>query len=141
MLVPDFLHYILYPPPFLVITLNSCFLKLTYRLYKAWKANILFNHPDDAHKKRGVTESLELCSAKPPITDLDTLDMLYSTLKKLGEHAEAARDLWQKAAKQKPHGLDIQLKWFNLACEVGDWKTAQKVGIDLHYSPVFLISF
>ncbi|PGH03515.1 hypothetical protein AJ79_07350 [Helicocarpus griseus UAMH5409] len=98
---------------------------------RAWKAYILFKHADDVHHKRGVSETLELCRIEPPVSDIDALNMIYTTLKDLDEHAGTARDIWQKAAKAKPQALDIQLRWFTLASEIGDWKTAQKAAMSL----------
>ncbi|PGH30405.1 hypothetical protein GX50_06841 [[Emmonsia] crescens] len=98
---------------------------------RAWKAYILFSHADDVHRQRGISETLELCRTEPPVSDIDALNMLYTTLRSLGEHAETARAIWQKAAKTKPQALDIQLRWFTLASEMGDWKTAQKAAMSL----------
>ncbi|OJD18717.1 hypothetical protein AJ78_01254 [Emergomyces pasteurianus Ep9510] len=98
---------------------------------RAWKAYILFRHADDVHRQRGISETLELCLTEPPVSDLDALNMLYTTFQSLDEHAETARGIWQKAAKAKPQALDIQLRWFNLASEMGDWKTAQKAAMSL----------
>ncbi|KMP09176.1 hypothetical protein CIHG_03505 [Coccidioides immitis H538.4] len=98
---------------------------------KAWKANILFHHADDAHRERGVAETLELCKSRPAITDIDALEMLQNTLAGLEEHTEALRELWQNAAKANPQDEDIQLRWFTLASEAEDWKTAQKAAMSL----------
>ncbi|WEW61277.1 hypothetical protein PRK78_006767 [Emydomyces testavorans] len=98
---------------------------------KAWKANILFHHADDAHRQRGIAESLELCSSKPAITDIGALEMLQSTLAGADEHSETLRALWYTAAKTKPQDEDIQLRWFTLASEAGDWMTAQKAAMSL----------
>ncbi|PGH07686.1 hypothetical protein GX51_01695 [Blastomyces parvus] len=98
---------------------------------RAWKAHILLNHGDDAHRQRGISEALELCRMTPPVSDIEALNMLYTTLKDIDEHVETARAIWEKAAKAKPQALDIQLKWFNLASEMGDWKTAQKAAMSL----------
>ncbi|KAK2788459.1 hypothetical protein FQN53_003605 [Emmonsiellopsis sp. PD_33] len=98
---------------------------------KAWKAHILFSHADDVHRQRGVSETLELCRLEPPVSDLDALNMLYDTLKDLEDHAETARGIWQKAAQAKPQELDVQLRWFTLASDAGDWKTAQKAAMSL----------
>ncbi|OAX82256.1 hypothetical protein ACJ72_03393 [Emergomyces africanus] len=98
---------------------------------RAWKAYILFSHADDIHRQRGISETLELCRMEPPVSDIEALNMLYTTLQRLDEHAETARGIWQKAAKAKPQALDIQLRWFNLALEMGDWKTAQKAAMSL----------
>lgn len=68
-----------------------------------------------------------MCKAEPPTTDLDTLDKLFRTLKKLDGHAETRSSLWEKAAKAKPQDLELQLEWFNSAFESDDWKSAQKV--------------
>lgn len=94
---------------------------------QAWKAHIHFLHADDANKQRGIKETLELCNAQPPTTDLETLEKLFRTLKKLDGHAETRSSLWEKAAKAKPQDLEIQLEWFNSAYESDDWKSAQKV--------------
>jgi N-terminal acetyltransferase B complex non-catalytic subunit len=94
---------------------------------KAWKAHILFCHTDNVHRQRGIDEALELCQLEPPVTDIDALNMLHNTLKKLDRYAEIARAIWQKAARAAPQQLEIQLRWFTHASEAGDWKTAQKV--------------
>ncbi|OAT05409.1 cytoskeleton organization protein [Blastomyces gilchristii SLH14081] len=98
---------------------------------RAWKAHILLSHGDDVHRQRGISEALALCRMEPPVSDIEALNMLYSTLKTIDEHAETARAIWEKAAKAKPQALDIQLKWFNMASEMGDWKTAQKAAMSL----------
>ncbi|KAJ5215950.1 uncharacterized protein N7498_002357 [Penicillium cinerascens] len=101
------------------------------RFLKAWKAHILFLHADDAHKQRGIAETLELCNAEPPTTDLDTLEKLFLTLQKLDGHGETRSSLWEKAAKVKPQVLDIQLEWFTTSFESNDWKSAQKAAMSL----------
>jgi N-terminal acetyltransferase B complex non-catalytic subunit len=68
-----------------------------------------------------------LCKAEPPATDLDTLDILYQTLKKMGDQDETIRTLWEKASKAKPQELELQMRWFTHAFEGDDWKSAQKV--------------
>jgi N-terminal acetyltransferase B complex non-catalytic subunit len=68
-----------------------------------------------------------LCNAEPPTTDLDTLDILYQTLQKMGGQEETMRNIWEKAAKAKSQDLDLQLRWFTYAFEGDDWKSAQKV--------------
>ncbi|EGC45638.1 cytoskeleton organization protein [Histoplasma capsulatum var. duboisii H88] len=93
---------------------------------RAWKAYILFSHVDDVHRRRGISETLELCRTEPPVSDIEALNILYTTLKGLDEHVETTRAIWERATKAKPQALDIQLRWFNLALEKGDWKTAQK---------------
>lgn len=62
------------------------------------------------------------------MTDLDTLDILYETLETLVGYEEIKRSLWENAAKAKPHDLELQTRWFTIAFENGDWKSAQKVG-------------
>ncbi|KAG5290159.1 cytoskeleton organization protein [Histoplasma ohiense] len=98
---------------------------------RAWKAYILFSHVDDVHRRRGISETLELCRMEPPVSDIEALNILYTTLKGLDEHVEMTRAIWERAAKAKPQALDIQLRWFNLALEKGDWKTAQKAAMSL----------
>ena len=94
---------------------------------QAWKANILFKHADAAHHQRGISEAVELCRTEPGITDVEALELLQNTLADVDEHASTARSIWEKAAKAKPKESDIQLRWFNIATEAKDWKTAQKV--------------
>ncbi|KAK2882734.1 hypothetical protein FQN49_000046 [Arthroderma sp. PD_2] len=98
---------------------------------KAWKANILLSHADDAHRQRGIAETLQLCSSTPPVSDLEALNILHDTLNEIGGHGDIARALWQNAAKAKPQDLEIQLRWFRVASDVGDWKTAQKAAMSL----------
>ncbi|KAL1958769.1 hypothetical protein VTO42DRAFT_3888 [Malbranchea cinnamomea] len=98
---------------------------------RAWKANILFNHADEAHHQRGIAEALELCRTKPPITDINALELLQNTLGEVEEHTATARAIWENAAKAKPQDWDLQLRWFDLATEAGDWKTAQKAAMSL----------
>ncbi|EEP79941.1 predicted protein [Uncinocarpus reesii 1704] len=98
---------------------------------KAWKANILFHHADEGHRRRGITEALELCNSTPAIADIEALDMIQNTLVSFDEYTETLRALWQNAAKAKPQDEDIQLRWFTLASEANDWKTAQKAAMNL----------
>ncbi|KAM5438271.1 hypothetical protein MferCBS31731_005132 [Microsporum ferrugineum] len=98
---------------------------------KAWKANILFSHADGAHRQRGIAETLQLCSSSPPVSDLEALNILHNTLNEIGGHEDTARALWQNAAKVKPQDLEIQLRWFRIASDGGDWKTAQKAAMSL----------
>ncbi|KAI9368067.1 N-acetyltransferase B complex non catalytic subunit-domain-containing protein [Aspergillus egyptiacus] len=98
---------------------------------KAWKANILLRHADEAHHQRGITETLELCKAEPAVTDIDTLDILYETLQKIGGQEETMRSIWERAAKAKPQVRDIQMRWFTYAFEKDDWKSAQKAAMSL----------
>ncbi|KAL4890899.1 N-acetyltransferase B complex non catalytic subunit-domain-containing protein [Aspergillus ambiguus] len=101
------------------------------KFLKAWKAHVLFRHADDTHKQRGIAETLELCNAEPPTTDLDTLEILYETLQKVGGQEVTMRNMWEKAAKAKSQDLDLQLKWFTYAFEGDDWKSAQKAAMSL----------
>ncbi|GJP87757.1 cytoskeleton organization protein [Aspergillus niger] len=96
------------------------------RFLKAWKANILYRHADDANRNRGISETLELCKAEPPTTDLDTLDILHETLERMPNHADTLRSIWEKASKANSKDLDIQMRWFEYAFEGDDWKSAQK---------------
>ncbi|KAL2001097.1 hypothetical protein VTN02DRAFT_2229 [Thermoascus thermophilus] len=101
------------------------------RFLRAWRAHILFRHADDAHRQRGLADTLALCHADdPPTTDLDTLDILTQTLRRLDGHEATVRALWERAAKAKPQDLEVQMRWFTDAFEGGDWKSAQKVGPD-----------
>ncbi|PKX93059.1 MDM20/NAA25 family protein [Aspergillus novofumigatus IBT 16806] len=101
------------------------------RFLKAWKAEILYRHADDAHRQRGLAETLELCKLEPPTTDLDTLEILQETLQKIGGQEDTMRSLWEKAAKAKPQDLEVQLRWFSYAFEGDDWKSAQKAAMSL----------
>ncbi|KAL2215610.1 cytoskeleton organization protein [Thermoascus aurantiacus ATCC 26904] len=101
------------------------------RFLRAWKAHILFRHADEAHHQRGIAETLEICNLDPPTTDLDTLDILHQTLRRLDGHEATARALWEKAAKAKPQDLEVQMRWFTYAFEDGDWKAAQKAAMSL----------
>ncbi|KAL3437638.1 N-acetyltransferase B complex non catalytic subunit-domain-containing protein [Aspergillus tetrazonus] len=98
---------------------------------KAWRAQILFHHADEAHRQRGIAETLQLCKADPAVTELDTLEMLYETLQKIGGHEETMRSIWERAAKAKPQLRDIQTRWFDYAFEGDDWKSAQKAAMSL----------
>ncbi|KAJ6030340.1 uncharacterized protein N7446_000599 [Penicillium canescens] len=98
---------------------------------KAWKANVLFNHTDEAHKKRGIAETLELCKSEPPVTDLDTLDTLRRTLQKMDDQTDLRSALWERAAKAKPQDHDLQMRWFTDGFEGRDWKSAQKAAMSL----------
>ncbi|CEJ59380.1 hypothetical protein PMG11_08005 [Penicillium brasilianum] len=101
------------------------------RFLKAWKAHILWRHADEAHHKRGIDETLELCKAEPPTTDIDTLDILFKTLQKLDGQDATRSNLWERAAKAKPQDLEIQGRWFTYAFESNDWKSAQKAAMSL----------
>ncbi|KAI5282926.1 hypothetical protein KEM54_002465 [Ascosphaera aggregata] len=92
----------------------------------AWKANILCAHNDAASKQRGIKETLDICRAEPPVTDLDTIELLCENLKLDDEYKTTVQSLWERAAKANPQILEIQLRWFSNAVEVGDWKAAQK---------------
>ncbi|KAL4878518.1 N-acetyltransferase B complex non catalytic subunit-domain-containing protein [Aspergillus karnatakaensis] len=98
---------------------------------KAWRAQILLRHADEVHHQKGSAETLQLCKADPAVTDLDTLDILYETLQKMGGQEETIRGIWERAAKAKPQLRDIQTRWFNLAFEGDDWKSAQKAAMSL----------
>ncbi|KAJ5915147.1 Cytoskeleton organization protein (Dec1) [Penicillium verhagenii] len=86
---------------------------------------------DEAHKQRGIAETIELCKAEPPTTDIDTLEILNQTLQKMGGHLDTQSMLWEKAAKAKPNALDLQLMWFTYSFEEDDWKSAQKASMSL----------
>ncbi|KAH8428707.1 MDM20/NAA25 family protein [Aspergillus melleus] len=101
------------------------------RFLKVWKAHVLFRHADDTHRQRGIAETLDLCKVDPPATDLDTLDILYESLQKIGGQADAMRSIWERASKAKPQDLDLQMKWFELAFDGDDWKSAQKAAMTL----------
>jgi N-terminal acetyltransferase B complex non-catalytic subunit len=68
-----------------------------------------------------------LCKVEPPITDIDTLDILFKTLQKLDGQDATRSNLWERAAKATPQDLEIQGRWFTYAFESNDWKSAQKV--------------
>ncbi|KAJ5258962.1 hypothetical protein N7524_010518 [Penicillium chrysogenum] len=98
---------------------------------KAWKANVLFNHADEAHKKKGIAETLELCNVDPPISDLDSLDILHRTLRNMDDHTELRSAIWERAAKAKPQDHALQMRWFKFGYDAGDWKSAQKAAMSL----------
>ncbi|KGO76085.1 N-acetyltransferase B complex, non-catalytic subunit [Penicillium italicum] len=98
---------------------------------QVWKANVLFNHADETHKKKGIAETLELCNANPPISDLDSLDILHRTLQKMDDHNELRSAIWERAAKAKPQDHALQMRWFKFGYEAGDWKSAQKAAMSL----------
>lgn len=98
---------------------------------KAWKAHILFLHPDQTHAQQGIAATLDICKLEPPTTDLDTIDLLSSTLRAIPGHDVTARTLWEKAAKAKPQDHEIQSQWFIRSFEGEDWKSAQKVSADI----------
>lgn len=108
-------------------------------LLQAWKAHILFRHADDAHRQRGVRETMELCNLEPPISDLDALDMLQQTLKRMGNHEDTMRAIWERAAKAKPQQLELQTRWFNHSSERCDWKSAQKVSHSIYQNISFIL--
>jgi hypothetical protein len=94
---------------------------------QAWRAHILSRHVDEAHHKRGIAETLDLCKRDPPATDLDTIETLHQTLERQDGHEDTMRGLWERAAKAKPQDLEVQTTWFSYAFEGDDWKSAQKV--------------
>ncbi|KAK2753596.1 hypothetical protein FQN54_007373 [Arachnomyces sp. PD_36] len=98
---------------------------------RAWKAHILFRHADDAHRQRGLKETIELCNSEPPVSDIDALDMLHQTLKRIGGHDDTVRTIWERAAKAKPQKIELHTRWFNHASEGCDWKNAQKAAMSL----------
>uniref|UniRef100_A0A093V0Q6 N-alpha-acetyltransferase 25, NatB auxiliary subunit n=1 Tax=Talaromyces marneffei PM1 TaxID=1077442 RepID=A0A093V0Q6_TALMA len=102
------------------------------RFLRAWKAHILFLHPDQTHSQQGITATLDICKLDPPTTDLDTIDLLSSTLKAIPGHDVTARSLWEKAAKAKPQDHEIQSQWFLRSFEGEDWKSAQKAAMSLN---------
>lgn len=103
---------------------------LTKRLNQAWRAHVLYLHPDETHSQQGIAATLDLCRLEPPTTDLDTLELLHSTLSQLKGHDDVARAIWEKAAKAKPQELEIQSRWFSVSFEADAWKSAQKVRPD-----------
>ncbi|CAG7923447.1 unnamed protein product [Penicillium olsonii] len=110
---------------------NTQFLKASHPYHQVWKAHILFNHADETHQKRGAEETLQLCKAEPPVSDLDSLDILHRTLQKMNDHTELRSAIWEKAAKANPHDRTLQMRWFSLGFEAGDWKMAQKAAMSL----------
>ncbi|EED15274.1 cytoskeleton organisation protein (Dec1), putative [Talaromyces stipitatus ATCC 10500] len=102
------------------------------RFLRAWKAHILFLHPDQTHSRQGIAATLEICKLDPPTTDLDTIDLLNSTLNSIKGHEDTARGLWEKAAKTKPQDHEIQSQWFIRSFEGEDWKSAQKAAMSLN---------
>jgi hypothetical protein len=120
---------IVYSEPNTAATLSPVRDQLTREVAskQAWKANVLFNHADEAHKKKGIAETLELCNADPPISDLDSLDLLHRTLRNMDDHTELRSAIWERAAKAKPQDHALQMKWFKFGYDAGDWKSAQKV--------------
>ncbi|KAJ6171992.1 N-acetyltransferase B complex non-catalytic subunit [Penicillium chermesinum] len=108
------------------------------RFLKAWKANIQVRMLDETNRKRGIADTLELCKSEPAITDLETLDILIQTLKKLEGHDETQSALWERAAKAKPQDLEIQLRWFSSSFEEDKWKAAQKAGLRRKYGSMSL---
>ena len=84
---------------------------------------------DEVHHRRGITETLQLCNAEPPITDIDTLDILLKTLQQMDGQGETKSSLWERASKAKPHDRELQMRWFSYASEENDWRSAQKVSL------------
>lgn len=82
-------------------------------------------------------ETLELCKAEPPATDLETLDILEQTLGRMNGQEDIKRSLWERAAKAKPQDLEIQMRWFTYSFEADDWKSAQKVSNKAWFSFYF----
>ena len=122
-------HMTVYFEPNIPVTLSPVRDQLTCQVAskQAWKANVLFNHADEAHKKKGIAETLELCNVDPPISDLDSLDILHRTLRNMDDHTELRSAIWERAAKAKPQDHALQMRWFKFGYEAGDWKSAQKV--------------
>lgn len=83
---------------------------------------------DEVHHRRGVAETIEICQAEPPTTDLETLQILSETLKRVPGHGETRSLLWEKAVKAKPQDLELTMQWFTFSFEGDEWKAAQKVG-------------
>ncbi|KAL1972383.1 hypothetical protein VTN31DRAFT_6797 [Thermomyces dupontii] len=101
------------------------------RFLRAWRAVILLHYPDDAHREQGRTDIAEITKLDPPITDLDTLELLHSSLREIPGFEDTVRTLWEKAAKAKPQDVKIQSAWFSRAFDAGDWKAAQKAAMSL----------
>ncbi|KAJ5907744.1 hypothetical protein N7495_000426 [Penicillium taxi] len=76
-------------------------------------------------------ETLKLCNSEPPITDVDTVAMMYSTLITMNEHRDIRNALWEKAAKAKPQDLQLHIRWLTEANRINDWKSAQKASSSL----------
>ncbi|KXG52587.1 N-acetyltransferase B complex, non-catalytic subunit [Penicillium griseofulvum] len=87
--------------------------------------------PYETHKKKGIAETLALCNVDPPISDLDSLDILHRTLQKMDDHTELRSAIWERAAKAKPQDHALQMRWFMFGYEAGDWKSAQKAAMSL----------
>ncbi|KAL4950244.1 N-acetyltransferase B complex non catalytic subunit-domain-containing protein [Aspergillus filifer] len=98
---------------------------------QAWRANILLRHNDEAHHQKGTAETLKMCKAEPAVSDLPTLEILHETLQMIGGHEDTMRTVWERAAKAQPQLRDIQLRWFDIAFEGDDWKSAQKAAMSL----------
>lgn len=82
---------------------------------------------------------MELCNLEPPVSDIDALDMLQQTLKRMGDHEDTMRTIWERAAKVKPQQLELQTKWFNHSSERCDWKNAQKVSHSIDENISFIL--
>ncbi|KAJ5963624.1 N-acetyltransferase B complex non-catalytic subunit [Penicillium vulpinum] len=99
------------------------------------KASHLYCCSFRIHHCRGgvscIAETLALCNADPPISDLDSLDILHRTLQKMDDHTELRSAIWERAAKTKPQDHALQMRWFNFGYEAGDWKSAQKAAMSL----------
>ncbi|KAJ5194007.1 N-acetyltransferase B complex non-catalytic subunit [Penicillium cf. griseofulvum] len=93
--------------------------------------NTQFLKANETHKKKGIAETLALCNVDPPISDLDSLDILHRTLQKMDDHTELRSAIWERAAKAKSQDHALQMRWFMFGYEAGDWKSAQKAAMSL----------
>ncbi|KAI5295680.1 hypothetical protein KEM52_000582 [Ascosphaera acerosa] len=100
-------------------------------LLLAWRANILCAHRDAASFQRGMKETLELVNAEPPVTDLDTIQLLCENLRLDETHSALVQTVWERAARAKPRELELQLRWFSTAMDQRDWRNAQKAAMSL----------
>lgn len=65
--------------------------------------------------------------------------MLFGSLKRLSGYDDVRNNLWEKASKASPRDLNIQTRWFNFAYENSDWKSAQKVSLEMQVSDHLLL--
>jgi N-terminal acetyltransferase B complex non-catalytic subunit len=96
-------------------------------ILQAWKALILCHYDDEAHHKRGVTETLALCKLDPPVAEVEVINLLQTSLDNIPDQKQLSQSLWEKAAKRKPQDEKLQRRWYTFATGRNDWKSAQKV--------------
>ncbi|KAI9818225.1 MAG: hypothetical protein M1827_000850 [Pycnora praestabilis] len=106
--------------------------------FLALKAYVLTQSAASKQNEEGFAELKNLAVQEPPITDINTLQLLQRGLTGIEgaqpEVRSCSSTLWERAIKASPKDEELSKAWFFLALRQNEWKAAQKAAMNLQKS-------